>query len=79
MSTILIKRLTVQGFIIFDDYAPRYPELPCRYTKNWLANQQITYREDLVTGLANAPEAFIGLLQGSNFGKLVIQVGPEEQ
>ena len=47
--------------------------------QKWLANQQITYREDLVTGLANAPEAFIGLLQGSNFGKLVIQVGPEEQ
>ena len=78
MSTILIKRLTVQGFIIFDDYAPRYPEFSADMQK-WLANQQITYREDLVTGLANAPEAFIGLLQGSNFGKLVIQVGPEEQ
>ena len=77
MSTILIKRLTVQGFIIFDDYASRYPEFSADMQK-WLANQQMTYREDLVAGLANAPEAFIGLLQGSNFGKLVIQVGAEE-
>ena len=78
MSTILIKRLTLKGFIIFDDYASRYPEFSTDMQK-WLANQQITYREDLVARLANAPQAFIGLLQGSNFGKLVIQVGPEEQ
>lgn len=78
MSTILIKRLTLKGFIIFDDYASRYPEFSADMQK-WLANQQITYREDLVVGLANAPQAFIGLLQGSNFGKLVIQVGSEEQ
>lgn len=77
MSTILIKRLTMRGFIIFDDYGPRYPEFHADMQK-WLANQQISYREDRVQGLSNAPEAFIGLLQGSNFGKLVIQVGPEE-
>jgi len=77
MSTILVKRLTVKGFIIFDDYASRYPEFSADMHK-WLANQEITYREDLVVGLASAPQAFIGLLQGSNFGKLVIQVGPEE-
>ena len=77
MSTILIKRLTVQGFIIFDDYASRYPEFSADMQK-WLANQQMNYLEDRVQGLANAPEAFIGLLQGSNFGKLVIQVGAEE-
>lgn len=78
MRTILTKRLTLQGFIIFDDYAPRYPEFIADMQK-WLANQQITYREDRVQGLANAPEAFVGLLQGTNFGKLVIQVGAEEQ
>jgi NADPH-dependent curcumin reductase CurA len=32
------------------------------------------YREDIVDGLENAPEAFIGLLEGKNFGKLVIRV-----
>ena len=78
MSTILIKRLTVQGFIIFDDYAPRFPEFIADM-QQWLADHKITYREDRVVGLAAAPEAFIGLLQGTNFGKLVIQVGAEEQ
>ena len=78
MSTILIKRLTLRGFIIFDDYGPRYPEFNAQMQK-WLANQQISYREDRVQGLSNAAQAFIGLLQGSNFGKLVIQVGLEEQ
>ena len=47
--------------------------------QEWLANQKINYREDLVQGLENAPQAFIGLLEGKNFGKLVIQVGPHEQ
>jgi NADPH-dependent curcumin reductase CurA len=38
---------------------------------------QIKYKEDKVSGLENASAAFIGLLQGENFGKLVVQVGPE--
>lgn len=78
MRTILTKRLTMQGFIIFDDYAPRYPEFRANMQK-WLDNNQITFREDRVVGLGNAAQAFIGLLQGTNFGKLVVQVGPEEQ
>ena len=32
------------------------------------------YREDVVAGLDKAPEAFIGLLKGQNFGKLLVQV-----
>src|SRR5690554_6397361 len=77
MSTILVKRLTMNEFIIFDDYAPRYPEFN-QDMQAWLAKGQIHYREDLVEGLTNAPEAFIGLLEGKNFGKLVIKVGADE-
>jgi NADPH-dependent curcumin reductase CurA len=40
----------------------------------WLAEGKVKYREDLVTGLENAPQAFIGLFSGQNFGKLVVQV-----
>ncbi|MFQ3191659.1 MAG: NADPH-dependent curcumin reductase CurA [Paraglaciecola sp.] len=39
---------------------------------------KITYREDLVEGLENTVESFIGLLEGKNFGKLVMLVGPDE-
>ena len=74
MRTVLTKRLKIQGFIIFDDYAHRYDEF-ARDMTQWLANGQIKYREDLVDGLESAPQAFIGLLEGKNFGKLVIRVG----
>jgi len=40
----------------------------------WFTAGRIKYREDIVRGLERAPEAFIGLLQGKNFGKLVVQV-----
>ena len=40
----------------------------------WIKEGKINYREDIVDGLENAPEAFIGLLEGKNFGKLVIRV-----
>ncbi|MBX9753961.1 MAG: NADP-dependent oxidoreductase [Pseudomonadaceae bacterium] len=76
MRTVLTKRLKIQGFIIFDDYAHRYDEF-ARDMQQWLANDQINYREDLVEGLENTPHAFIGLLDGKNFGKLVIRVGAD--
>jgi NADPH-dependent curcumin reductase len=38
---------------------------------------QLKYREDVVEGLDNAPEAFIGLLQGRNFGKLLVKLGDD--
>jgi NADPH-dependent curcumin reductase CurA len=40
----------------------------------WLADGRIKYHEDVVDGLEKAPEAFIGLLQGKNFGKQIIRV-----
>jgi NADPH-dependent curcumin reductase CurA len=73
MGSILVKRLTVQGFIIFDDYGHRYTEF-AKDMAQWLAAGQIKYREQVVEGLESAPNAFIGLLEGKNFGKLVIQV-----
>jgi NADPH-dependent curcumin reductase CurA len=41
----------------------------------WFTAGKIKVREDVVEGLERAPDAFTGLLQGKNFGKLVIQVG----
>ncbi|MGY5612366.1 NADP-dependent oxidoreductase [Vibrio brasiliensis] len=72
MAQLLIKRIKMQGFIIFDDYAHRYGEFAADMGQ-WLAEGKIHYREHLVEGLENAPQAFIGLLEGKNFGKLVVQ------
>jgi len=73
MGALLVKRIKMQGFIIFDDYAHRYGEF-AQEMGEWLAQGKMQYREHLVDGLEQAPEAFMGLLEGKNFGKLVIQV-----
>lgn len=73
MQTILSKRIKMQGFIIFDDYRARFPEFHSQMS-TWLDSGQVKYCEDIVDGLENAPQAFIGLLAGKNFGKLIIRV-----
>lgn len=75
-SIILRKRIRMQGFIIFDDYAPHFDDFLQQMTP-WVEQGKIKFREDLVDGLENAPQAFIGLLEGKNFGKLVIRVSNE--
>lgn len=77
MGTILIKRMTLKGFIIFDDYGHRYPEF-AKAMASWLQQGKLHYREQIIDGLEKAPQAFIGLLQGENFGKLVIRVGEDD-
>ena len=72
-STVLTKRIKMQGFIIFDDYGHRYNEF-FNQMSAWLNEGKIKFREDIVDGLENAPQAFIGLLEGKNFGKLIIRV-----
>ncbi|BCN26501.1 NADP-dependent oxidoreductase [Vibrio alfacsensis] len=72
MGNILVKRIKMQGFIIFDHDEHSYTNF-VKDVSQWLAEGKIHYREHLVQGLENAPEAFIGLLEGKNFGKLVIQ------
>ncbi|MDX2481618.1 MAG: NADP-dependent oxidoreductase [Desulfuromusa sp.] len=74
--TLLTKRIKMQGFIIFDDYGHRYGEF-FKQMSTWLKEGKIIFREDMVDGLENAPQAFIGLLNGKNFGKLVISVANE--
>jgi len=76
MGTFLKRRVRVQGFIIFDDYGSRFGEFQLQMSA-WLAAGKIKVREDVVDGLEHAPEAFIGLLQGKNFGKLVIRVSDQ--
>lgn len=76
MRTLLTKRIKLQGFIIFDDYGHRYDEF-YQQASAWLAERRIKYREDIVDGLEKAPEAFIGMLEGRNFGKLVVCIAQE--
>ncbi|MEX3010207.1 NADP-dependent oxidoreductase [Hoeflea sp. TYP-13] len=76
VGMLLVKRIKMQGFIIFDHYESRYRDFVADMT-TWLGEGKIKYREDVVEGLENAPEAFMGLLEGKNFGKLVVRTGAE--
>lgn len=72
MLNLLAKRIRMQGFII-SDYNARMPEF-YRDMPGWLREGKIKTREDIVEGIENTPQAFLGLLEGKNFGKLIIQV-----
>ncbi|MEK9755031.1 MAG: NADP-dependent oxidoreductase, partial [Rhodospirillaceae bacterium] len=71
------KRIHMEGFIV-SDHAERRPEFEAEMAP-WLSAGDIKYKVDIVSGLENAPNAFIGMLKGENFGKLVVQIGPEQQ
>jgi NADPH-dependent curcumin reductase len=73
MRAILVKRITMRGFIISDGFAHRRAEF-LEAMGGWLREGKVKYREDVVEGLENAPSALLGLLAGRNFGKLVVRV-----
>ena len=70
--TLIRQRARVEGFLVFD-YRDRHPQALARLA-SWVRDGSLRYREDVVDGLENAPEAFIGLLEGKNFGKLLVKL-----
>jgi NADPH-dependent curcumin reductase len=72
LFTVLRQRLKVQGFIIFDHYR-RMPAFLADM-RTWVHEGRVRYREQLIEGLENAPRGLMGLLQGENFGKLIVHV-----
>ncbi|HEX9040440.1 MAG TPA: NADP-dependent oxidoreductase [Trebonia sp.] len=74
LSAILRKSLTVRGFIVSDFMgSPAEAEFRERAAA-WVRDGSLRCREDIVDGLENAPGAFIGMLEGKNFGKLIVRV-----
>lgn len=74
MRQVLTKSLTIQGYIVTEFF--HLEPIFLREVGAWIADGRIRYREDIVEGLENAPGAFIGLLDGKNFGKLIVKLGP---
>ncbi|MBL6749864.1 MAG: NADP-dependent oxidoreductase [Nevskia sp.] len=73
LMTMLARRIRLQGFIILDHYEKRHAAFQQAMT-GWLREGKLKYREDVIDGLEHAPAAFMGLLRGDNFGKLVVRV-----
>jgi NADPH-dependent curcumin reductase CurA len=74
-AALLIRRLLVQGFIVSDHFA-RMGEFISEVAPAVLGGK-IKYREDIAKGIDRAPEAFMGLLKGKNFGKQLVQVADD--
>jgi NADPH-dependent curcumin reductase CurA len=73
MRTVLNQSLTVRGFIQTEFRSKHWDNFQ-RDMAGLVADGRMKYREDIVDGLENAPSAFAGLLEGRNFGKLLIRV-----
>jgi NADPH-dependent curcumin reductase CurA len=73
MSAILRRSLLLRGFINTEFVLTHYEAFQ-QELGPLVAAGEIKYREDVVDGLENAPKAFIGMLKGSNFGKLLVRV-----
>ncbi|RUS22456.1 hypothetical protein BC937DRAFT_89063 [Endogone sp. FLAS-F59071] len=70
---IIGKRIRMEGFIVGDSAAEYRPAFVKDVT-TWLKEGKIQYKEDVAVGIENAPEAFIGMLKGKNFGKQVVKI-----
>ena len=70
--SLLVNRVSLRGFIVFDNqslYKKALSEI-----KKLILDNKLTYKETITDNLENAPKAFIGLLQGENFGKQLIKL-----
>ncbi|MDH6157930.1 MULTISPECIES: NADP-dependent oxidoreductase [unclassified Janthinobacterium] len=70
---ILTNRLSVRGFIVSEQ--PQWWTQGLSELATLVATGKLKFRESVADGLASAPEAFIGLLQGRNFGKQLVKLG----
>ena len=69
-SLLLVSRLKLQGFIV-SEFMPHWPAALAELGAG-VASGKLKYRESVAQGLASAPEAFLGLLKGRNFGKQLV-------
>ena len=75
MGLLVGKQARPEGFLV-GQFRNRHEEGRQRIA-GWIKEGRIEYREDVVDGIENAPGAFIGLMQGENFGKLLVKVSED--
>ena len=71
-ALILVNRLKVEGFIV-SEHMELWPQA-LKELGELVASGKLKYRETVAQGIGQAPEAFIGLLKGRNFGKQLVKL-----
>ena len=72
MAHVLVKRLTIKGFIIFDHENEREP-FETEMSK-WLLEGKIKFKETIYEGIESTPNSFIDMLEGKNIGKMLVKI-----
>ena len=72
LGQLIVKQAKAQGFLV-SGFAKRFPE-GLKQLARWLKQGKLKYREDVAQGIESAPQAFIGMLQGRNQGKQLVQL-----
>ena len=72
LRSVLVNRIKMQGMLVFD-WKDRYGEA-LEGLAGYLAEGKLKYRESVVHGIENAPQGFIALLKGGNFGKQLVKL-----
>ena len=72
MAHVLVKRLTIKGFLIFDHHEDinNFEN----DMQKWILNKKIKWKETVTQGIENTPQAFIDLLDGKNIGKMLVKL-----
>ena len=77
LSNMIYNRVTMKGFVVYEFFDMRDQFLAAM--RQWIAEGKMKYQETIMQGVENAPNAMIGLLQGENSGKMLVQIGPETE
>ncbi len=72
LNQLIVKQAKVQGFLV-SGYAERFPAA-LKQLAGWMKQGKLKYREEIAQGIEAAPQAFIGMLQGRNEGKQLVQL-----
>lgn len=80
LMQVVAKRLTMRGFIVGDaNMGPKYAKDHQEKLQKWLADGTFKAKISVTEGIDNAIDGFLGMLQGRNFGKAVLQIAELEK
>ena len=69
---LITKQARIEGFLVFNFVHDH--EIARARLASWVRDGSLQYKEDIVDGFEEAPKAFIGLMNGANFGKLLVKM-----